>query len=169
MLKPSARLILTITLLAFAAPVMAQDEPIDWKKGGKWSALTEYIGTYDFDKVLADKDVKKELDKVLEGRDVDLKSQFAVHGPIGFENDCLLLRGNEQSKGDTNRAYMEVCTAQGNINLALYDNGKITVFTKLDDYQYLSEGMKQWVYMQSVSIADLEKKPADLQIVTQAN
>lgn len=164
----ATRLMLTLIVIALSTPAMAQDALIDWKKGGKWPQLAEHIGTYDFDKILADKGVKAELDKMFEGRDVDLNAQFAVHGSIGFENDCLLLLGNEQNKGDTNRAYMEVCIAQGNVNLALYDNGKITVFTKLGDYQYLNEGMKQWIYLQSVPFETIETKPADLQLVTQA-
>lgn len=166
----SARLALTLALLAFTAPAMAEvaEAPIDWKKGGQWSALTEYIGTYETEKVFTDKKVKEELDKMLNGQKVDLNAQFAVHGPIGFDNDCLIIRGNQEGKGDTNRAYAEVCVAQGTINLALYDSGKITVFTKFTDYQYLSEGMKRWIYLQSIPVTDLEKKPDDLQIFTQA-
>ncbi len=89
---------------------------------------------------------------------------IAVSAAIGFENDCLVLKGNQEQRGDTNRAYMEVCLNAGTINLGVFDNDQITIFSRFGDYKYMSEGMRSWVYFQNNPPAILDK-PANVQFV----
>ena len=153
-------------LISFTGAAMAEEDSLDMKKG-KWSALTQHIGTYEYDTVLNDKGVKKELDKLLKGQTLDLKQQFGVTAPIGFQNDCLILKGNQENQADTNRAYMEACVGEGTINLVLYNNGKINVYSQFGDYKYLSEGVRGWIAMQNDKTFILEK-PENVQFVVQA-
>jgi hypothetical protein len=146
----------------------AQDEkPIDWKTGGKWSHLSRYIGTYDYASVLEDKAVKSQLDSMLKGQDINLKSEMEVSAPIGFENDCLILKGNQYHKGNEHQTYMQVCLYEGNINLAVMKKGTITVFSRANEYMYLTDGMKTWIYFQNHS-TDLQTKPDNVQFIVQA-
>ncbi len=163
------KLVLTAVMaLAFTGAANAQEEgPIDWKKGGKWSSLAEYIGTYNYDAVLKNKDLKAQLDKQTKGVDINLGDEFEVTAPIGFENDCLILQGSRVHKGDTNRSYLEACLFQGTVNLAVFDHGKITVYTAFKDYKYLSQGMRSWIYFQNNRPA-LNDKPENLQLVIEA-
>lgn len=174
MAKNNARYLLLLTaafLLSFgAATLHAEDKeaPIDWKKGGKWSALTQYIGTYDYDAVLGDTNVKTELDAMLKDRNINMGDEFAVSSPIGFENDCMILKGNRRHAGDTNNAYMEVCVGGGHINVAVRDHDKITIFTGAPDYKYMSEGLRSWVYFKNNNPGLTLKKPENVQLVVTA-
>lgn len=160
--------LLAAALAIFAGTAQAQDEkPIDWKKGGKWSHLAQYIGTYDYAAVLKDKGVKNELDTILKGQEVDLGKEMEVSAPIGFENDCLILKGNQYHKGNEHRSYLEVCLSEGNLNLAVLNKNTITVYSRANDYQYLTDGMRGWIYFQNHS-TDLYTKPDNLQFVVQA-
>lgn len=153
-------------LCSFTSAALAQEKEIIDLKKGPWSRLVEYVGTNNYDAVLDDKDVKKATDKLLKGHDVDLKTAFQVQTPIKYEGECLALSGNPQSQADTNRAYMEVCVG-GSVNLAVYNNGKVTVYATSNNYEYLTDGMRSWIYFQSKDI-DLFAAPKDVQFVVQA-
>lgn len=170
---PTSRSIRTLLLAAtmaasFTGAAIAQDAvDIDWKKAGKWENLASHIGTYKYDSIFNDSAVKTELAKITKGTDINLSSEFEVKAPIGFENDCLILKGNQPHKGDTNRSYLEVCLFQGTINLAVYDHDKITVYTDFKDYRHLSDGMRSWIYFQNNSTDVLAKRPDNVQLVVQ--
>lgn len=162
-------LLLAATMaVSFTGAAFAQDAvDIDWKKGGKWENLAPYIGTYKYDSVLGDKAVKAELEQITKGTDIDLSTEFEVKAPIGFESDCLVMKGNPPHKGDTNRSYLEVCLFQGTINLAVYDHDQINVYTKFKEYHHLSDGMRSWIYFQNNSADVIRKRPDNVQLVIQ--
>ncbi len=174
MAKNNARPLLLLTaafLLSFgAATLHAEDKeaPIDLKNG-KWSTLTQYIGTYNYDAVFGDMNVKAELNVMLKGHDVDTAAEFSVTAPIGFENDCLILKGAQKSKANENSSYAEICVGGGIINLAIKSEKTITIYTRSDNYQYMSDGMRAWVYFQNNDMAvPLIKKPENVQLVVTA-
>jgi len=142
--------------------------PIDLKNG-KWPALTQYIGTYNYDAVFGDKSVKTELDTMLKGHDTDLQNEFGVRAPIGFENDCLILKGAQKSTANEHSSYAEICVGSGMINLAIKDKKTITIYTRSDNYQYMSDGMRAWIYFQNNDMAvALTNKPENVQLVVTA-
>ncbi len=159
-------------LLAFSAASLHaennKDAPPDWKKTGKWSALTQYIGTYEYDKIFDDKDVKATLATMLKGRDIDLKTEFAVSTSVGFEEDCLVLRGNRKSAAHTNSSYMQVCVSDGTINLAVQDGKTITIFTTMPDYKYMSQNVRNWIYFTNNGYKLAVEKPDNVQMVITA-
>lgn len=167
--------ILLSLLTALSAPTLANAESvdIDWKKNGKWAALSQYIGTYAMEKVLDDKQVQEMLKTMLDDyKEIDLKKEFAVHGSFGFENDCLTLKGNQVQKADTNRAYMEICLSEGKVNLAIYERGGVQVISDANEYQLLPEGLRQWVYLQGNGddrpAPTLTSKPMNVQLNKQS-
>ncbi len=158
MARPRFLPLMTAALL-FATPVFAQgDEPIDWKKG-PWGDLVSTIGTYDYNTVLTYPAVKAKLDEILKGTSIDLKKEFEVSTPIGFENDCLILSGNQAKKGDTNAAYMNVCVSNESIHLAIFDSGKISIHSAAEKFQYLPTGLRIWSYLRSNPSVDVTAKP----------
>lgn len=168
--RPVRTLLLAATMaVSFTGAAIAQEEgtDIDWKKGGKWERLAPHIGTYRYDSVLGDSAVKAELGKITKGTGINLSSEFEVKSPIGFENDCLIMKGNQPHKGDTNRSYLEICLFEGTVNLAVYDHAKINVYTNVTGYQYLSNGMRTWIYFQNNSADALQKRPDNVQLVVQ--
>lgn len=156
--------------VSFAGAASAQQDNannIDWKKGGKWSQLAQYIGTYQYNTVLQDTAVKTELERITKGYDIDLSAEFEVSAPIGFQNDCLIMQGNRVHKGDTNRAYLETCLFQGTVNFAVFDHDKIIIYTSFKEYRHLSEGMRNWIYFQNNPTTATTQKPDTVQMVTQ--
>lgn len=152
--------------VSYAATASGDDAPINWTKGGKWSDLTRYIGTYDYSGLLEEKDVRAALKKLLgDRRTIDLQDEFAVQAPIGFENDCLILKGNPPQKGDIRRAYMTVCLHQGTINLALWNTGKTEIFTAHAQYQFLPEGLRSWIYLQDAKDGTPTEKPDNVTMI----
>jgi len=159
-------------VIAFSAAALQAKEkeevPPDWKKDGKWSALTQYIGTYQYDKILDDKNVKDMLGVMLKGHDLDLKQEFNVKTSVGFENDCLILKGNRQNAASTNSSYMEVCVSNGSINLAVQDSPNITLFTALPEYKFMSDGMRGWIFFRNNGYKVAIDKPDNVQMIVTA-
>lgn len=160
-------LLLAAAMLAtFTFSAQAQDkaeEKIDLKKGA-WSELAQYIGTYEYDAVLDNKHVKTQLDKLLKGQKIDLQSLLEVSAPIGFEKDCLVLKGNPEHKGDEMRAFLEACISTEDVRLAVYKEGKITIYAASSNYTYLNDGMRTWIYFQSKQ-PEMFTQPSNVQFI----
>lgn len=152
-------------LSATALPALAQDQDtIDWKQG-KWGRLASHIGTYQYGEVLNDAEVSKKLEDALGTEKKHLIDNLAVHDPIGFENDCLVLSGNGEKKGSFERAYLNVCLYAGTINAAILSDDKIVVYTSMKDYQYLPDSLREWVY-QVKNPEAFSAKPDNVQLMT---
>ncbi|PZQ43431.1 MAG: hypothetical protein DI551_12205 [Micavibrio aeruginosavorus] len=138
---------------------------VDFKKG-KLGHLAPLIGTYKYDDIWSDKTVKANFESLVKGHDIDLKKEFAVRGPIDFTDGCLILTGNQEHSGDTNRAFMEICLGEGNIDLGIYDSGKITVYSTATQYQFLPSGIRNWVYLQDKPMLS-SPLPSNVQFIVQ--
>lgn len=163
-----------------AGPMAAQDQPkageqskpsenprnsIDWKKGGTWSALAEYIGTYQVEDLLAEPRVKRATNAYLKGQSIDLNSIFNATAPIGFEDDCLILQGSPTGQADERGGYMNICIYNGETHLALKDKDGIRVYSGVSSYQFLPEGMRNWIYFNSHPDINRNIRPENVQMV----
>jgi len=153
---------LALSVLLSTGGHAQEQEKIDMKTGGAWPHLARYIGTYDYDELLKDKAVRAAIAKVLREKSVDLQTEMDVKSPIGFEGDCLILQGNRQHQADTRRAYMEACIFEGIVNIALFEDGKVTVYSDTTEYKYLTGSMRTWIYFQNNN-ADLYKQPEQVE------
>jgi hypothetical protein len=163
----SAPLLIALLMTCLSGPALSQDkdqDATDWKQGA-WGKLAPYIGTYKYDDVLNDPDVSKKLDAALGTEKKHLIDNLAVREPIGFDNDCLVLSGNAEKQATFEKAYLNVCLFAGTINVALFSDGKITVYSAMKDYQYLPETLQQWVYLAKNPDA-FSVKPDNVQLMT---
>lgn len=167
--RPYRVLLLSALLIglcaATASPLHAQGgNDTDWKQG-KWGHLSQYIGTYQLEAVLTDPEVSAMIDKIL---DEDQKKIFManmdVTAPIGFESDCLVITGNAQKEGNAERAYLNVCLYAGKINIGIYTDSAVTIYSSEKTYAYLPLSLRVWAYM-TTSPNGFEIKPTYVQMV----
>ncbi len=121
---------------------------LDWKLGGKWGDLAQYIGRYEYDQVLNDKRVSAQLDTMLGKEEIEkLKARLDVRGSIGFDEDCLILSGNAPHQGGQEAAFVNVCIYKGEVHVAILSGGIIKVYSpEAPHYEYLPRAMKTWIY-----------------------
>jgi hypothetical protein len=136
-----------LCLGAMGAPVKAQESQnqTDWKQGA-WGALAPYIGTYKYSEVLNDPAVSEALSKALGDEKDHLLNNLKVHNPIGFEDDCLIMSGNGEKTGSSEKAYLNVCLYAGKINAVIFSKGTVSVYSTTKKYEYLPLSLREWVY-----------------------
>lgn len=147
---PLSRLVTLTLAVAIAATGAAlaqadQEGHTDWKQGA-WGHLAPYIGTYEYDAVLSDPAVDEKLTATLGAQKEHLIKNLSVHAPIGFEDDCLIMSGNAEKAGQSQKAYLNICLFAGKINAVIFDKGTISVYTARKHYEYLPQSLREWIY-----------------------
>ncbi len=119
-------------------------EAVDWKDGAL-GHLSEHIGTHNYQAILHDEIVARELRRLL-GDDIDLlHDRLVVHSPIGFSGTCIALHGNAPRKGGGEMAYLSMCPRTGDIAVALAADGHVEVYASTTNYSHLDHGVRQWI------------------------
>lgn len=169
---PLPRLLPTLLLSCFAAacapmassqdrtPMVTQAPPAP-----SISTLNAFIGTYDYDALLARPAVARALTKLspdgaLRPRLDDL---FGVKEAIGSTGTCLTLSGFRPHMGDVTGAFMLVCNDGNALHIALREDSNIDVYSPYADYMNLPREIRQWVEGQNrTNGTPLSAKPANV-------
>jgi hypothetical protein len=114
-----------IVLSAVAAKPGVDD--MDWKEG-KLGHLSRFIGTYHYDTVLDDPQVKQALAQTV-GNDVGLlKENLAARSPIDFIEGNLVLSGLEPHMGGIEQATLWIRVYDGTVLAAIMHESKVTIY-----------------------------------------
>jgi hypothetical protein len=116
-----------IVLSAVAAKSGANIDDMDDKEG-KLGHLSRFIGTYHYDAVLDDPQVKQALAQTV-GDDVGLlKENLAARGPIDFIEGNLVLSGLAPHQGGIEMATLWIRVYDGTILAAIMHESKVTIY-----------------------------------------
>lgn len=116
-------LALAAGVLSTVSPAHA-DEDIDWKKG-KLGALSETIGTYHWERVVADPVVSGKIIAAVGAKQFEtLKKNLSVSGPIAFDGMRLVMHGNAPHSGMSDCAVLTVSLYDGKIAFGIFEDGK---------------------------------------------
>ncbi|MCK1397411.1 hypothetical protein IVB45_08000 [Bradyrhizobium sp. 4] len=135
---------------------------VDWKNG-KLGRLSSFAGTYTYDAVLDDAEVKRAL-KELAGEEQVKKLRAYMSGmsPIGLIGADLVLTGDAEHQGGVKEATVWISIHDGSVRAALLDAGTVTVFARDAKYEYLPEEFRNIVRRFSASahgIVAMEDRP----------
>lgn len=155
---------LALVVLAFfviAIGAMAAQET-DWKKG-KLQHLSKLIGTYQIEAILSDPYVNRKLKAYLGPRYPHLVRNLKVRGPIDMSGGVLVVSGGQAHKTNKEAAFITVSPYDGEINVAIYSQGKIFLFSQKERYEYLPGDLRFWIYrMNKKEISIFSTPPPNL-------
>jgi len=127
-MRLSIRMLVLLIATAFALPVSAEE--VDWKKG-VLEHLAPAIGTYRYDRVLADPQVQKALRTLLPAQDVAvLERNLQVVVPIDFIDGHLVLSGNRAHHGGEETAMVWLKVYDGSAHVVLQQGGRTTLYSQ---------------------------------------
>lgn len=133
-------------ILIFTVVSAAFSEDIDWKKG-KLGHLSTYIGTYNIMAIYDDPYVNRVLKDRLGKEYQHLIRNLQVRGPIDMVGGHLVVSGNEPHNAYNEAAILTVSPYDGEVNVALFSQGKITLYSQRDKYEYLPADLQVWIFL----------------------
>jgi hypothetical protein len=141
------------------------------QKAGAWGDLAKYIGLYDYEAVLNDARVKKQLSLILSSEELKhLRQNLNVRSSIGFDAGCLVLSGNAPHKGGQENALVDVCLYKGEVYAAVLSDQKVIVYAhrSVESYEsVLPRSMRSWVFF--VKNPQALKKPEYVEMKSLSN
>ena len=133
-----------LACLLLVVPTLCHSEQSD-RNGGSWDDLSSLVGTYDIQALLGDDRVERVL-KGLNADDLEtLFERIDVTGPIGFDGDCLMVRGNMVRKGESDLGQIFVCTRTQEIHAATFSSTDLMIFTNDLSYDHLPYDFRLWI------------------------
>ncbi len=145
-------------LLAAPAPAQAQDRPL----------MKKYIGNPDTDALLKEPGVRGPLQAMLGKQLPQLMRNLDVRGDTELIGGAIALSGNAQHAGGQEEGI--VCIAdQGPtplVEAAIFSGGKVTVFAKSAQYEYLMLCIKDWITQVNSGHRDRSTQPKNVRLVT---
>jgi hypothetical protein len=129
--------------------------------------LKKYIGNPDTDALLKEPAVRSQLESMLGKQLPTLIRNLNVKGDVELISGALALQGNAPHKGGEEEAI--VCIAdQGptpHIEAAIFSKGKVTVYAKAPQYDYLMICVKDWITQVNSGHRDRMAQPKNVQVI----
>jgi hypothetical protein len=129
--------------------------------------LKKYIGNPDTDALLKEPAVRSRLEAMLGTQMPQLMRNLNVRSDVELVGGALALQGNAPHKGGEEEAI--VCIAdQGptpHVEAAVFSKGRVTVFAKAPQYEYLMICIKDWITQVNSGHRDRMAQPKNVQVV----
>ena len=129
--------------------------------------LKKYIGNPDTDALLKEPSVRAPLEAMVGKQMPQLLRNLNVRGDVELIGGALALSGNAPHKGGEEEAI--VCIAdQGptpQVEAAIFSRGKVTVFAKAPQYEYLMLCVKDWITQVNSGHRDRFTQPKNVQLI----
>ena len=158
---------MTHRLAASALTVLLMAPLCAAAQGSARPLLKKYIGNPDTDAMLKEPAVRSQLEAMLGKQLPTLIRNLNVKGEVELIGGALALQGNAPHKGGEEEAI--VCIAdQGptpHIEAAIFSKGKVTVFAKAPQYDYLMICIKDWITQVNSGHRDRMAQPKNVQVI----
>ena len=152
---------LAVTLLA-ATGALAQNTGAPARP-----LFKKYIGNPDTDALLKEPAVRTRLEAMLGKQLAQLLRNLDVRSDVELIGGALALRGNAAHKGGEEEAI--VCIADHGpvplVEAAIFSRGRVTVFAKAPQYDYLTLCVKDWITQVNSGHRDRFTQPKNVQVV----
>jgi hypothetical protein len=144
--------ILLVALWAIAAKAQGGTPP-----------LRKYAGSPDYPALLKEPQVKANLQAVVGRQLPTLMRNLNVAGDIGLVSGALSISGNAPHKGGEEEGVICVSEYDGKVEAAIYSKGRVSVFAKDKNYEFLMLCIKDWITQVNSGHRDRFKQPANVQ------
>jgi hypothetical protein len=143
-----------VVAVGLTSSAYALEVNIDWKKG-KLERLLGYIGTMDYEAVLADPYVASELQFLLGDKITLLKRNLQVRVSIAFIDSYFILDGVRPHEANKDRAFVAIDNFNGNVIAAIFTKGKYTVYSRdknrtSGDPIYTPDPLMDWLHSDEI-------------------
>lgn len=127
--------------LSQAAPAAAQDPDAAAR-----ALIARYVATYDVEQLLKEPAIRSELQAVAGKQLRAIETALSVNGGVEYIGGALAVAGNAPRQGGQTEAI--VCIqpfgAKPRVHAALLSNGKVTVFTRDERWDFLTTCIRDW-------------------------
>jgi hypothetical protein len=129
--------------------------------------LKKYIGNPDTDALLKEPAVRARLESMLGTQLSRLMHNLSVRGDVELIGGALALRGNADHRGGEEEAI--VCISDFGpvplVEAAIFSKGRVTVFAKAPQYDYLMLCVKDWITQVNSGHRDRMTQPKNVRVV----
>ncbi len=158
--------LVAIVAIAAAAVLAASSALAQGNAAPARHLMKKYIGNPDTDALLKEPAVRSQLEAMLGQQLPRLIRNLNVKGDVELIGGALALQGNAPHKGGEEEAI--VCIAdQGPtplVEAAIYSNGKVTIFAKGPQYEYVMICVKDWVTQVNSGHRDRSTQPKNVKL-----
>ena len=109
--------------------------------------IYKYVGTYNYDGLLKEPFVEKQL-RTLLGKDYGhfIETMSAIRTPIGFTDSSLSAEGARNDSPVRESAILCVDTYHLTVHVGIFSDSAMTIYTPEKTYRYLPSCLSSWVY-----------------------
>ena len=129
--------------------------------------MKKYIGNPDTDALLREPSVRAPLEAMLGKQMPRLIANLNVRSDVELIGGALALSGNAAHGGGIEEAI--VCIADHGpaplVEAAIFSRGKVTVFAKAQQYEYLTRCVKDWITQVNSGHRDRTTQPKNVQVI----
>ncbi len=139
------RLLLLLSLVFLTINADADD--LSKTKPKNAPLIYQYVGTYNYDGLLKEPFVEKQL-RTLLGKDYRhfIENMSALRTPIGFTGSSLSADGRRNDLPVRENAVLCVDTYHLRVHAGIFSDSTMTIYTSEKTYQYLPSCLTSWVY-----------------------
>jgi hypothetical protein len=143
-----------------AAAVSAQGKAADGK-----ALVAKYAGNPDYPALFKEPAVQPLLQKIVGAQMKQLMFHLNVAGDIELIGGALAVSGNAPHRGGIDEAIVCIAPFGPVVEAAIASSGKITVYSKDGNYEYLMRCVKDWITQYNSQHRDRIKQPKNVSVV----
>jgi len=129
--------------------------------------MKKYVGTPSSHEMLKEPQVRAQLEGMLGKQLPALMRNLDVRGDVDLIGGALAINGNANHKGGEEEAI--VCISDFGpvplVEAAIFSKGRVTIFAKAPQYEYLMLCVKDWVTQVNSGHRDRMTQPKNVQVV----
>ena len=136
-----------------------------WAQTGTTPRLRHYAGSYTWDRLLAERPVRRELTFLLGSELSHLERNLFVSGSIDLVGGHLAISGNAAHQGGEEEA--TVCIAENpvTVHVAILTGGRIRVYSRAKGYDGLPICIMDWITQANSEHRDRFQKPENVDLI----
>ncbi len=131
----------------FSADILAQKKQIKKQTNStSLKSLKNYVGKYANEKVLKNSAFRKLLIGLVGNSKVRVIEHYTiVAGPVDMISGDVIISGCAPHECSDKSAIVVAVLATNEVHVAIFENEEIVIYSKQKTYDFLPEGLKDWV------------------------
>jgi hypothetical protein len=117
------------------------------RKMGERGYLSQYIGTYHYERVLNDEQMSDVLAELMGDAVTHLRRNMLVKSPIGMDGGYLVLRGLAAHKGGEEEALALVDMYNNKLHVVIYSKPQLYLYSDAAKWHHLPNAIRDYIYL----------------------
>jgi hypothetical protein len=143
-----------------ASTAVAQGKPYDAK-----ALVAKYAGNPDYPALFKEPAVQAQMQKIVGPQMKQLMDHLSVAGDIELVGGALTVSGNAPHAGGIDEAIVCISPFGPVVEAAIASKGKVTVYSKDGNYEYLMRCVKDWITQYNSEHRDRMQQPKNVSLV----